>query len=56
MNQVHRPCLCERYCGDVDEPEDGPKPWPVCKGLRRAPKPPLVEVVLVHRDELNANA
>lgn len=51
--QCHRPCACERRCGDVWEPEGGPgidePPWPVCKGLPRPAEPPLVEVVLVPR-------
>jgi hypothetical protein len=44
----HRPCACRVACGDVAEADD---PYGVCKGLRRAPAPPLVRIVLVHRDD-----
>ncbi len=37
------PCNCVQTCGDADD-EEG-----TCKGLRRAPEPPLVEIVLVPR-------
>lgn len=38
-------CGCRETCGD-DGDMDG---LGTCKGLPRAPEPPLVEVVLVHR-------
>ena len=38
-------CSCLNTCGDAVG-EEG-----VCKGLRRTPEPPLVEVVLVHRGD-----
>lgn len=43
---MSKACLCHEWCGDVPEEKD---PYGVCKGLRREPKPPLVEIVLVHR-------
>ncbi len=36
-------CNCRAVCGDVDDE------YGTCKGLRRPPSPPLVEVVLVPR-------
>lgn len=45
--EANRPCTCREFCGDTPEDEGG-----VCKGLRRAPEPPLVEFVVVHRDDL----
>ena len=39
-------CACESVCGDVPEEHD---PSGVCKGLSRAPEPPLVEIVVVRR-------
>lgn len=50
--RVHRPCMCEQRCGDVDEPEDGPMPWPICKGLPQPPTDYGLRIVMVHRDEL----
>lgn len=47
-NLMSPPCKCQTWCGDVPEVED---PDGCCKGLRRAPEPPLVEFVLVHRDD-----
>lgn len=43
-----RKCGCKRFCTDLPESEDSP--LAVCKGLPPEPRPPLVEVVLVHRD------
>lgn len=37
-------CTCAQFCCDTDD-EIG-----VCKGLPVKPEPPLVKVVLVHRD------
>ncbi len=39
------PCNCVSTCGDTDDE------YGVCKRLPCEPKPPLVEVVLVHRDD-----
>ena len=49
---IHGPCLCREWCGDADDemPEDDPS-MPVCKGLRPPPAP-LVEVVLIPREEM----
>lgn len=41
-------CACHFYCGDVPEEEDFNS---VCKSLPREPEPPLIEVVLVHRND-----
>lgn len=43
-------CDCTDSCGDLREDEDDPRA--VCKGLPRAPEPPLVQVILVPRDEM----
>jgi len=43
------PCACEQVCGDSDP--DGPG---VCKGLRQPRREPLIEVVVVHKDDLDA--
>lgn len=43
-------CSCRTYCGDIPEEQDSDDA--VCKGLRPEPSPPLVEVVMVHRDEI----
>ncbi len=40
-------CGCERECGD-DGDIDGPG---VCRGLPRPKTQPLVEFVLIHRDD-----
>ncbi len=54
-DSLHSPCACRVYCGDV--PEDDPSQrYAVCKGLRRASEPPLVEFVVVHRDDLKREA
>jgi hypothetical protein len=45
---VHVRCGCREFCGDI--PEDQDDPMAICKDLRRAPEPPPVEIVLVHRD------
>lgn len=44
----HAPCRCVRYCGD-DGDTEGPG---TCKQLPHRPRPPLVEIVLVHRNDL----
>lgn len=49
VSPINPPCACERACGDV--PEDRCHPLAVCKGLPVPPSPPLVTVVLVHRDD-----
>jgi hypothetical protein len=50
LDACHRICACVSRCGDVDEPEDGPAPWPVCKGLPRPPRDNYgLRVVLVDR-------
>lgn len=41
------PCACSKFCGD-DGDVDGPG---VCKALPRSLEPPLVEIVMVPRDE-----
>ncbi len=43
------PCSCEQWCGEMPEEDD--EPGVVCKGLRDKPQAPLVEIVLVHRDD-----
>lgn len=42
----HEPCLCKRFCTDSAD-ESG-----TCKGLPDAPREPLIEVVLIHKDDL----
>lgn len=44
-----KPCACHTTCGDVPEEVDDSG---TCKGLKRAPEPPLVEFVTVHRSEV----
>jgi hypothetical protein len=44
-------CDCTSWCGD-DGDIDGDG---ICKGLRRRPDPPPVEIVVVRRDELAAS-
>ncbi len=48
LEKMMKKCACIIYCGDDGDHEgDG-----ICKNLPLPPKPPLVEIVLVHRDEL----
>ena len=54
LGTYRRACGCREFCGDVSEDEDRAfeAPFPICKGLKRMPAPPLVELVIVHRDDL----
>jgi hypothetical protein len=47
LDRVSKRCACRQVCGDVAECDDSS--LAVCKGLRRAPEPPLVEIMVVHR-------
>jgi hypothetical protein len=42
-------CVCNTYCGDT--PEENDHPLAVCKSLPDPPKPPLLEVALIHKDD-----
>lgn len=41
-------CQCRFYCGDVPEEDDFNS---ICKSLPRPPEPPMIEIVLVHRND-----
>lgn len=41
-------CGCEEFCGD-DGDIDAPG---ICRGLARKLEPPLIEFVVIHRDDL----
>lgn len=45
------PCGCQKACGDFTDDEEG-----TCISLPRPPEPPLVELVVVHKDDLRGSA
>lgn len=50
LGAPYDPCGCAQLCGG-DGDSEGPG---TCKGLPRPPEPPLVEIVLVPRDDQGA--